>query len=389
MKRALVVGGSSGVGRALVIELLKNGLEHVYIVDKSPARIDDIPSELIELYRSRTSEYVLDLCLERFDLFDDIQDIDTLIITAGFGRLAPFDELSGPEINNLIKCNELAPIRIIQKYYNMMKSQQNFNCAVMVSIAGHVVSPLFSVYGAAKSGLAMFIENVNTELAAQGFDNRILDCSPGSIKGTAFNGGTNDYTILWELAKSIISNMCGKETLYIPDYDEVYRGVIQRYKDDPKAFGLQSYEYKIKSGRMGQKSKITIGYLSGTFDLFHIGHLNLIRRAKGMCDYLIVGVHESGAWKGKETFIPFEERKEIVKECRYVDKVVSSCSEDSDAWDLWHYDKLFVGSDYKGSERFEKYERYFADKNVEIVYLPYTQSTSSTQIRKVISMQTS
>ena len=127
------------------------------------------------------------------------------------------------------------------------------------------------------------------------------------------------------------------------------------------------------------------GYLSGTFDLFHIGHLNLIRRAKEQCDYLIVAVHDSGKWKGKETFIPFAERKEIVGACRYVDKVVDSPVEDSDAWELYHYDKLFVGSDYKGTERFNRYEEFFRDKGVEIVYFPYTQSTSSTQIRQLIS----
>ena len=130
---------------------------------------------------------------------------------------------------------------------------------------------------------------------------------------------------------------------------------------------------------------MVIGYLSGTFDLFHIGHLNLIRRAKEQCDYLIVAVHDSGKWKGKETFIPFEERKEIVGACRYVDQVVDSPVEDSDAWELYHFDKLFVGSDYKGTERFNRYEEFFKDKGVQIVYFPYTQSTSSTQIRALVS----
>jgi glycerol-3-phosphate cytidylyltransferase len=140
---------------------------------------------------------------------------------------------------------------------------------------------------------------------------------------------------------------------------------------------------------VNNEKKVVIGYLSGTFDLFHVGHLNLLKRAKQHCDYLVVGVHESGAWKGKETFIPFEERKQVVASCKYVDKVVTSCKEDSDAWDLWHYDRLFVGSDYKGTERFNRYEEYFKDKNVEIVYFPYTQSTNSTQIRnKILSYGT-
>ena len=107
-----------------------------------------------------------------------------------------------------------------------------------------------------------------------------------------------------------------------------------------------------------------------------------------MCDYLIVGVHKSGSWKGKQTFIPFEERLEIVKNIRYVDMAVESFTEDADAWEMYHYDKLFVGSDYKGTERFERYERYFADKGVEIIYFPYTQGTSSTQIRKTVMLKT-
>ena len=133
------------------------------------------------------------------------------------------------------------------------------------------------------------------------------------------------------------------------------------------------------------EKKVVIGYLSGTFDLFHIGHLNLIRRAKKQCDYLIVGVHDSGAWKGKETFIPFEERKEVVAACKYVDKVVDAPEEDSDAWELFRFDRLFVGSDYLGSARFQKYEQFFEDKGVKIIYFPYTKTTSSTQLRDVIT----
>jgi len=98
----------------------------------------------------------------------------------------------------------------------------------------------------------------------------------------------------------------------------------------------------------------------------------LLRRAKEQCDYLIVSVHESGAWKGKETFIPYEERKAIVESIKYVDEVVEDFCEDSDAWEKYHYDKFFVGSDYKGTERFNRYEEMFKGK-VEIVYFPYTK----------------
>ena len=190
------------------------------------------------------------------------------------------------------------------------------------------------------------------------------------------------------MAGEIVKKIQAREELFIPKYEETMKAVLDRYHRDPHEYGIHSYHYKMESGRVINEKRAKIGYLSGTFDLFHVGHLNLLRRAKAQCDYLIVGVHDSGAWKGKETFIPLAERKQIVAACKYVDKVVDSCREDCDAWDLWHYDRLFVGSDYKGTERFNRYEEYFKDKGVEIIYFPYTQSTSSTQIRKTVSMRT-
>ena len=139
---------------------------------------------------------------------------------------------------------------------------------------------------------------------------------------------------------------------------------------------------------MNADSTIVTGYLSGTFDLFHIGHLNLIRRAGTMCDRLIVGVHDTSEFKGRtSTFIPFEERLEIIRACRYVDEAVTASPEDSTDWERFHFDRLFVGSDYKGSERFRRYEEFFKDKNVEIIYLPYTETTSSTKIRELIDRE--
>tara|TARA_B100001175_G_C19118652_1_gene453281 strand:- start:103 stop:504 length:402 start_codon:yes stop_codon:yes gene_type:complete len=128
----------------------------------------------------------------------------------------------------------------------------------------------------------------------------------------------------------------------------------------------------------------TTGYISGTFDLFHIGHLNIIKKAKENCDYLIVGVHESGAWKGKDTFIPFEERLEIISSIKYVDQVVKSYSNDTDAINHHNIKKLFVGDDYKGSDRFKLYEKICSQSNVEIIYFPYTKSTSSSKLRDVL-----
>lgn len=385
MRKALVVGGSSGIGLTTVLSLLRRSYDHVYIVDKNTVNAEAIPDAFSAEFAAKTSFHKQDLTNGDFSYFDTVSDIDTLVITAGFGRVAAFEDLSEVEVDKLIKCNMAAAIRIIQKYYNKIHNEEDFYCAVMGSIAGHVASPLFSVYGATKFGLCSFVENINIELQHQGFANRILDVSPGSLTGTNFNGGGNDLTKTMAVADEILDRMFAKESLYIPQYDEVFKNVLARYHADPVKYGLESYDYKVKNSRISVKKQAVIGYLSGTFDLFHIGHLNLLRRAKEQCDYLIVGVHKSGAWKGKETFIPFEERLEIVGSIKYVDKAIESFAEDSDAYDHLHYDKLFVGSDYKNTERFKRYEAYFADKNVEIVYFPYTQGTSSTQLRDALT----
>lgn len=123
-----------------------------------------------------------------------------------------------------------------------------------------------------------------------------------------------------------------------------------------------------------------------TLNAFRKGLLNEFLRA----GYEIDGVHPSAAHKGKETFIPFDERMAVVGNTKYVDKVIPSEPEDYDIYrnGIIKYDYLFVGSDYKGTERFKRYEEFFADKGVKIVYFPYTKGTSSTQIRDIITQRT-
>ena len=214
-----------------------------------------------------------------------------------------------------------------------------------------------------------------------------IHISPAFFKGSRFYGGNNDLSTMFPLAQEIIRHLFSHDTLFIPKYEEIFKEVLERYHHNPHEYGLHSYDYKRQSGRIDNSQRARIGYMSGTFDLFHIGHLNIIRKAKAQCDYLVVGVYESGKRKGKETFIPFNERKEIVASCKYVDRVVDALPEDTDIWPELHYNRLFVGSDYKGSDRFNKYEAYFADKDVKIVYFPYTKGTSSTQIRDAITKQ--
>ena len=382
-KAAVVVGGSNGIGLAITLQLLQTGY-HVNILDICPPAQNALPDG------TYTYSYcnVLEPDEGQIAQLKEDPAVELLMITAGLGRVADFEYLHPAEIEKLMQINAVAVIKLIRAFYGRIKSSSNFYCGVMGSIAGFISSPMFSVYAASKAAVCRFVESVNIELEAAGVPNRILNVSPCSIKGTRFNGGDNDLSQTEKLAEQIVAHLQNRTQLFIPEYDEVYRGVLERYHADAHAFGLSSYQYKKDSGRVKNEKRVVIGYLSGTFDLFHVGHLNLLKRAKQQCDYLIVGVHPDASHKGKETFIPFEERMAVVGSCRYVDQVVQSCAEDSDAWELWHYDKLFVGSDYKGTERFNRYEAYFADKGVQIVYFPYTQSTSSTQIRKTVLLKT-
>lgn len=378
MKKAIVIGGSNGIGLAVCANLIKKGYA-VTIFDKQEPQAELLPAPCA--YEHCDLRFLSE---EQFAPWAEDPELELVFLSAGFGRVADFEYHHGAEIHNMMEVNAASPLRLLRVFYPRVLGQERFCCGIMGSISGLLSSPMTAVYAASKAAVCRFVESVNIELEEKGSPNRILNVSPGSFRGSRFNGGENDLSLLEGLAEQIVENLLAGETLLIPDYEKTFRGVLERYQADPHAFGLSSYQYKLASGRANNEKKVVIGYLSGTFDLFHVGHLNLLRRAKAECDYLIVGVHRSGAWKGKETFISFEDRMAVVGACRFVDKVVPSCAEDSDAWDLWHYDKLFVGSDYQGSERFRRYEEYFRDKGVKIVYFPYTQSTSSTQIRNQI-----
>ncbi len=376
MKQALVVGGSNGIGLALTMQLLNDDY-NVIVADRSEP----------EIKNEKVSYIQVNLLNDDLSFLDNCKNIDTLIITAGFGRVTKFETIIDAEISNSFQVNTVSVIKILRFYYTKLQSSENFRCAVMCSIAGLVSSPLFALYSSTKAALCNFIESLNIELEMFGSNNRILNVSPGSIKGTKFNGGQNNIEETLPLAKEILLNMDAKNTIFIPLYNEVFKSVIEQYQTSPHEYGVHSYNYKMESGRFNDKPQLKLGYLSGTFDLFHIGHLNLLRRAKQCCDYLVVGIHKDGLHKGKETFIPFEERMDIVKNIKYVDEVIMSEREDCDVYfkGIVKYDYLFVGSDYKGTERFNRYEELFADKGVKIVYFPYTQRTSSTQLREVLN----
>lgn len=129
-----------------------------------------------------------------------------------------------------------------------------------------------------------------------------------------------------------------------------------------------------------------IGYTTGVFDMFHIGHLNILKRAKEQCDYLIVGVSTDELvqnYKNKTPIIPFEERKAIVEAIKYVDKVVPQKNRDKySAYEEYKFNVMFVGDDWKGKPLFEEVEKRFKEVGVEVVYFPYTKGTSSTILKE-------
>ena len=133
------------------------------------------------------------------------------------------------------------------------------------------------------------------------------------------------------------------------------------------------------------KEKI-IGFTAGTFDMFHIGHLNLLRNARSRCDYLIVGVNSDRLveeYKHKRAVVPLEERMEIVGALRCVDEVMKVDSLDKAvSWKKKHYNLLFIGDDWKGNERWERTEAEMQQYGVTVVYLPHTEGTNSTLLRE-------
>ena len=137
--------------------------------------------------------------------------------------------------------------------------------------------------------------------------------------------------------------------------------------------------------------KKIIGYTTGVYDMFHIGHLNILEKAKSMCDYLIVGVSTDELVqkeKNKTPVIPYVERAEIVSSIRYVDQVVPQENKNKkEAWEKYHFDKMFVGSDWQGTPQWKKFEEEFAPLGVEIVYLPHTDGISSTQLTAFIKKE--
>ena len=183
MNKSLVVGGSNGIGLSIALHLAKMCNE-VIIVDRLQPDVS-IPANI--------SYLCVNLINNDFSFLTDYDDVDVLVITAGFGRVSRFEQILPQEIDNSFLVNATAVMHLLHYYYPRMLQKAPFYCAVMGSIAGLVVSPLFAIYGATKAAICNGIESLNIELEQAGTINRILNVSPGSSEGTKFRGGITIY----------------------------------------------------------------------------------------------------------------------------------------------------------------------------------------------------
>jgi len=136
--------------------------------------------------------------------------------------------------------------------------------------------------------------------------------------------------------------------------------------------------------------KKVFGYTAGVFDLFHVGHVNHLANAKSMCDHLIVGVSSDKMIekKGKKTAIPYDQRVDVVKSCRYVDSVIAQ--EDFDRFKMWEklkFDITFIGDDYFEDKNFKEIEKKLKKAGVKVVYFPYTKNVSSTLVQNFLKAE--
>ena len=136
-----------------------------------------------------------------------------------------------------------------------------------------------------------------------------------------------------------------------------------------------------------KNEKPIIGYTTGVYDLFHVGHLNLLKNASGLCDFLIVGVtsDELVSYKNKQAVIPQSERMEIVRSIKYVNSVIPQNNMNKlEMWEKLKFDVMFVGDDWYKTDKWLDIEKEFKKRNVKIIYFPYTKGTSSTLINETL-----
>lgn len=325
MKKAVIVGGSNGAGLAITKALIDRGFYAVVL--------DRVAPQQGVLDGAEFSYRHIDLLDLNYDALEELAsdpEVSFLMITAGFGRVADFEYFHPIEISNMITVNATATICILKTFYSRIKSSEDFYCGVMGSISGWMSSPMAAVYAASKAAICRFMESVNVEIEYSGSSNRITDISPASFKGSRFNGGENNIDLLADLARDIVSHIFARDCLYIPQYEELLKGVLERYHSDPHGYGLYSYEYKRNSGRIENTTRMKIAYVhipGRTVDRELINKLAIMKRK---CSYLCVGIGASEVG-GEDRDAALSDMRDALKDYRFIDRIVcnpGSCDQE-------------------------------------------------------------
>lgn len=338
--KCVVIGGTSGIGAAFTEKVTADYAE-VYVIGLGDPLVtrENVTAIELDLSRDDLSEF-----------YKVIDECDTLIITAGIGRVDYFENLPVPEIEKTIAINFTNTVKLLKRFYGKLLSGENTYCLTMGSLAGEISSPLFSIYGATKAALNRFTESVNIELECRGSSNRITNVMPISFRGSSFNGGLTDTDALSQLADECLEKMYEHAASYIPDYEETCRGILERYHANPHKFGLSSFEYKIAGNRISTRKMYRVGYIQGDFTYVGLREIEVLRNARAQCDRLVVGVLANHSDTLACDSLSFSDRFEYLSAIRYVTECVLVSVPLTQAWDENDYDVLFIAETCEGFE---------------------------------------
>lgn len=229
-----------------------------------------------------------------------------------------------------------------------------------------------------KYGEAYNIANMATEISIKDMAKRFIELYPESGISLRFDCQENPEKLGYNAQ---MRNVLDSHKL-------MNLGWTPKYSLDDMIQHLVEY-FRTEQAKQSTVKKYQRGFTVGTFDMFHVGHLNLFRQAKAYCNHLIVGVH-SDEWvmhcKNRPTVISYQDRADIVASIRYVDEVVKNETRSKlEAWEKYHFDVAFIGDDWKGTEVWNKIEAELKEKGCDVIYIPYTKGISTTELRQKLS----
>lgn len=370
-------------------------LDDEYIFYDQEFCMDVCPANFI-MYRVIASMYSHDTGMNKYMSMDDVLKRYGL-----FADRLKWSELETNFLRDLRKEDELNEYHNVVKrdYLTVGSNRQRMNYSqdeyerLFVNVFEHADTRPLILFGAgayARKFIKLYGEDYTVKA--------IVDNSPEKW-GQFFEGiEVKSPSILTELHSGEY-----KLIICIKNYTSVMKQVnsmgITGYSIYDAGRSYPKSRKPIEAGRVSEdmsseKKRYHVGYVAGVFDLYHIGHQNIFRRAKEQCDYLIVGVvSDEGVRENKKTdpFIPFNERIELVRGSRYVDEAVEiphGFHDTIDAYKLYHFDVQFSGSDYEHDKDWLNKQKYLREHGSDLVFFPYTQSTSSTKLKEAINVRT-